>query len=63
MSYCMSWGKHALGKRYCTTSSTYDPIDSNSVQAQHIAGSDGEHVGVAVEAVEHAAQPVAFPAA
>ena len=60
MSCCILAGG---GEEVYIHESTYDPIGSNSVPAQYIAGSDGGHVDVAVEAVEHAAQPVAFPAA
>ena len=48
---------------YASTSSTYDPIDSNSVPVQRIAGSAVEHDDAAVEAAGHAAQLAAFPVA
>ena len=51
------------GKKYASTSSTYDPIDSNSVPVQRIAGFAVERDDAAVEAVGHAAQLAASPVA
>ncbi len=61
MSCCILASTNVPRER-STHPNTYDPIDSNSVSAQHMAGTDGGRVDVAVEAVEHAAQLAAFPA-